>query len=87
MKRRLLAIVAFVFCLGFSLQPQQDPAKITLVPVAGPVFMLQGGGGNIGIVADAAGVPDRLAPWTEGFLTATDWLELVYRSLEKAAGR
>jgi len=31
----------------------------------------------------AAGVPDRLAPWTKGFLPTPDWLELVYRSLEK----
>jgi glyoxylase-like metal-dependent hydrolase (beta-lactamase superfamily II) len=31
----------------------------------------------------AAGVPDRLAPWTKGFLTTPQWLELVYRSLEK----
>ena len=30
-----------------------------------------------------AGVPDRLAPWTKGFLPTPDWLELVYRSLEK----
>lgn len=31
----------------------------------------------------AAGVPDRLAPWTKGFLSTPNWLELVYRSLEK----
>ena len=31
----------------------------------------------------AAGVPDSMAPWTKGFLNAGQWLELVYRSLEK----
>jgi hypothetical protein len=35
----------------------------------------------------AAGVPDKLAPWKTGFLKASQWLELVYRSLEKGAGR
>jgi hypothetical protein len=51
-----MAVVILIFCLGASLQAQPNPPKITLVPVAGPVFMLQGGGGNIGIVADAAGM-------------------------------
>lgn len=31
----------------------------------------------------AAGLPERFAPWTKGFFTAPQWLELVYRSLEK----
>jgi glyoxylase-like metal-dependent hydrolase (beta-lactamase superfamily II) len=31
----------------------------------------------------AAGLPDRFTPWTKGFLTTPQWLELVYRSLEK----
>jgi hypothetical protein len=35
----------------------------------------------------AAGVPEKLAPWKTGFLKASQWLELVYRSLEKGAGR
>jgi glyoxylase-like metal-dependent hydrolase (beta-lactamase superfamily II) len=35
----------------------------------------------------AAGVPDSLAAWANGFMKAPQWLELVYRSLEKAAGR
>ena len=56
MKRKVLAVVVLIFCLGFYIQAQQNPPKITLVPVAGPVYMLQGGGGNIGIVADAAGM-------------------------------
>lgn len=56
MKRKFSAVVVTFFCLGFYLRAQQNPPKITLVPVAGPVYMLQGSGGNIGIVADAAGV-------------------------------
>jgi glyoxylase-like metal-dependent hydrolase (beta-lactamase superfamily II) len=56
MKRKHSGIIVLIFCLGSYLQAQQNPPKITLVPVAGPVYMLQGGGGNIGIVADAAGM-------------------------------
>jgi len=56
MKRKHSGVFILIFCLACFLQAQQSPPKITLVPVAGPVFMLQGGGGNIGIVADAAGI-------------------------------
>jgi len=56
MKRKFSAVVVFVFCLGFYVQAQQNPLKITLVPVAEPVYALQGSGGNIGLVADAAGM-------------------------------
>ncbi len=56
MKRKFSAVVLSLFCLGFYLRAQQNPPKITLVAVAGPVYMLQGSGGNIGIVADAAGM-------------------------------
>ena len=31
----------------------------------------------------AAGMPDRFAPWAKGFMSVPGWLELVYRSLEK----
>jgi hypothetical protein len=55
-KRKYSGIIVLIFCLGPCLQAQQNPPKITLVPVAGPVYMLQGGGGNIGIVADTAGM-------------------------------
>jgi hypothetical protein len=34
----------------------------------------------------SAGVPDGLAAWANGFLKTPQWLELVYRSLEKSAG-
>ncbi|MBE3112043.1 MAG: MBL fold metallo-hydrolase [Acidobacteria bacterium] len=56
MKQKFSAVVVLIFCLGLYLQARQNPPKITLVPVAGPVDMLQGSGGNIGIVADAAGM-------------------------------
>lgn len=56
MKRIYSRIIVLIFCLGPCLRAQQNPPKITLVPVAGPVCMLQGGGGNIGIVPDAAGL-------------------------------
>jgi len=39
-----------------SLPARQNQAAITIVPVAGPVYMLQGAGGNIGVVADPAGM-------------------------------
>ena len=35
----------------------------------------------------AAGLSDRFAPWSKGFLTTPPWLELVYRSLEKRQQR
>ncbi len=56
MKRGFSAVGVLIFCLGFYLQAQQNPPKFTLVPVAGPVDMLQGSGGNIGLVADPAGM-------------------------------
>jgi hypothetical protein len=31
----------------------------------------------------AAGLPDSFEPWTKGFFTAPQWLELVYQSLDK----
>ncbi|MCL2878453.1 MAG: MBL fold metallo-hydrolase [Acidobacteria bacterium] len=31
----------------------------------------------------AEGLPERFAPWTKGFFSAPQWLELVYRSVTK----
>lgn len=49
-----------LWILGLALfmqaQGQQASPKINLVPVAGPVYMLEGGGGNVGVVADEAGL-------------------------------
>jgi cyclase len=55
-KRKYSGIFVLIFCLGPYLPAQQNPPKITLVHVAGAVYMLQGGGGNIGIVADTTGL-------------------------------
>jgi cyclase len=55
MKRMLLTIwVATIGTAGLA--AQQPQAKATLTPVAGQVYMLQGEGGNIGVVADPGGV-------------------------------
>jgi glyoxylase-like metal-dependent hydrolase (beta-lactamase superfamily II) len=46
-----------ILLLATGLQAQQDQSKITVVPVAGPLYLLQeGGAGNVGVVADPAGV-------------------------------
>lgn len=37
-------------------QAPQAPPPLTLTPVAGPVYVLEGGGGNIGVVAGGAGL-------------------------------
>jgi glyoxylase-like metal-dependent hydrolase (beta-lactamase superfamily II) len=47
-----VAIVSLALWAG----AQQAPPKIERVPVAGPVTMLQGAGGNIGVLADGAGL-------------------------------
>jgi hypothetical protein len=31
----------------------------------------------------AVGLPEKFAPWTKGFFTTPQWLELVYQSLSK----
>jgi cyclase len=58
MKRKIPDVLWLVPCLAFFLgvQGQQAPPKINVVPVAGPIYMLEGGGGNIGVVADEAGL-------------------------------
>ena len=56
MSLKRLTILVSVLCLVPCLHAQQSPPKITLVQVAGPVYMLQGGGGNIGVVADSDGI-------------------------------
>ncbi len=57
MKRTILIILsAAVFCIAGMLPAQQGEPKVTMTPIVGPVFMIQGGGGNIGVIADPAGV-------------------------------
>ena len=74
MTRRMVLIALLSFACGSApLLAQQSQPKITMVPVAGPVHMLTGGGGNIGVVADPAGMlmidaPED--PATEAFRAA-----------------
>jgi cyclase len=57
MKRIALTLCLAVICFPAALQAQQPQAKVTLTPVAGQVYLLQSeGAGNIGIMADPAGV-------------------------------
>ncbi len=56
MKARVLAI-AVILCVAAGLYAQQDQSKVTMTPLAGPLYLLQGGGaGNVAVVADPAGV-------------------------------
>ncbi len=58
MKRNTLSILVMSFELVVCLRAQQkEPLAVTVIPVAGPVFMLESGGnGNVGVVADPDGV-------------------------------
>jgi glyoxylase-like metal-dependent hydrolase (beta-lactamase superfamily II) len=55
-KRIFLAIYFAVLCMPAFLRAQQPQIKFTLTPVAGQIYMLQGDGGNIGVMADPGGV-------------------------------
>ncbi len=56
MKRRILTTLYAIFIIAGFAQAQQAQAEFTLTPVAGHIYMLQGDGGNIGVLADPAGV-------------------------------
>ena len=56
MRRTILTIIASILCLAAALQAQQPQATFTLTPVAGQIYLLQGDGGNIGVLADPGGV-------------------------------
>ena len=56
MSLKALKVLLAVCALAFLVPAQQAPPATTLVPVAEPVYMVQGGGGNIGVVADDAGL-------------------------------
>ncbi len=58
MKRNALIILILSLGLSTYLPAQQrEPLAVTVLPVAGPVFMLESGGnGNVGVVADPDGV-------------------------------
>ncbi len=63
MKKLLVTLLlASVSLTGFS---ADNESEITVVPVAGDVYMLQGNGGNIGVLATSDGlllVDDKFAP-------------------------
>ncbi len=69
MKAAVLALFAALTCMPALAQNQ---AAITVVPVAGPIYMLQGGGGNIGVLADPAGILmiDAMDPVSAGQIRA-----------------
>jgi len=56
MKQKTVTVLFSILCTSMFLSSQQNPPPVTLLPVAGPVYMLAGGGGNIGIVADDGGL-------------------------------
>ena len=56
MKRRILTTLFAIFITAAFIPAQQAQTEFTLTPVAGQVYMLQGDGGNIGVLADPAGV-------------------------------
>jgi glyoxylase-like metal-dependent hydrolase (beta-lactamase superfamily II) len=57
MKQRIpTTLLLLIFCMAGLVQAQQAPAEFTLTPVAGQIYMLQGDGGNVGVLADPAGI-------------------------------
>ncbi len=56
MKRTILTVCLLTSFSTASDAAQQEKPEIVLSPVTGPVYMLQGGGGNIGVVTDPLGV-------------------------------
>jgi len=72
MKRTGLILCLLILATPAFPQAQQNQAQMSAIPVAGPVYMLQGGGGNIGVIADPAGIvmidsmDERSAPQIRG---------------------
>ena len=56
MKRITLSLFIALLFPSAAMRAQQGQAPFTLTPVAGQIYLLQGDGGNIGILADPAGV-------------------------------
>ena len=54
--KRVFLIAFLILSAAAALQAQQPQAALTLTPVAGQIYVLQGEGGNIGVLADPAGV-------------------------------
>jgi cyclase len=56
MKRLILIVCVAIVCSSACLHAQQGQAQFTITPVAGQIYVLQGDGGNIGILADPSGI-------------------------------
>jgi cyclase len=56
MRRITLTVILAITIAAAAAQAQQAQAQFTLTPVAGQIYMLQGDGGNIGILADPSGI-------------------------------
>ena len=67
MFKKSLVAIAMLLCAASNAQEMAN-ADITMQPAAGDVYMLQGPGGNIGVLATAKGlllVDDKFAPLAE----------------------
>src|SRR5256885_15454892 len=65
--RRFAALLTFIAVSALHAQQDFSQVKVTVVPVAKGVYMLQGAGGNIGLSVgndDAFVIDDQYAPLT-----------------------
>jgi glyoxylase-like metal-dependent hydrolase (beta-lactamase superfamily II) len=77
MFKKSLVALTMLLSVGASAQKMAD-ANITVQPAAGDVYMLQGPGGNIGVLATDKGlllVDDKFAPLAEKIETAMKGIE------------
>ena len=77
-RRSLLALAVWLIGVG-AVWAQPDPAEVEIktIHVAGPVYMLVGSGGNLGVSAGSDGVlliDDQFAPLSEKILAAVGQL-------------
>jgi glyoxylase-like metal-dependent hydrolase (beta-lactamase superfamily II) len=56
MKRALIVSALLMFVTMHDLPARQGQPKVVMMQVTGPIYMLSGGGGNIGVVADPTGL-------------------------------
>jgi glyoxylase-like metal-dependent hydrolase (beta-lactamase superfamily II) len=56
MRRIILTVILAIALTALAVQAQQAQAQFALTPVAGQIYILQGDGGNIGILADPSGI-------------------------------
>lgn len=74
MNRKFLAIGIFIFALSFSIYSQNyDSVQIKTTRLTESIYMLEGAGGNIGVLVGNDGIiiiDDQFAPLTEKIKTA-----------------